>query len=290
MFSWIWDSFAAWLKSLLIDSVKSAMSSMYGYLDSTVNGLSGTLGQTPKEWNGNIFSFVQNLSQTVINPVAGIILGLVASYELIALIAEKNNMRDFDLWMLYKWAFKTALSVELVTHTFDIVLAVFDLGKYLVQKTQGVVSTSVATNFSSTWNQLAPSLNNMTLGALLGIFLEAQLIWLSVLILQIACMLVIYARMIEIYLYSSIGPVPMATLFNHEWGDIGKNYLKSLFALGFQAFFMLVCIGIYAVLVQSAAQQTDVQWKMLSCLGYSALLCFSLFKTGSLSKSIFNAH
>lgn len=290
MFDWIWQSFANWLKSLFIDSIKGSLASLFSDLYAHVNSIGQTVGQTPQNWNGSIFNIIKNLSQSVITPVAGIILALVACYELIALISEKNNMHDFETWIFFKWIFKTAIAVELVAHTFDIVMGVFDLAQDVVKKSTDVMGTTVNADFMSTWANLDNELNKMSLGSLLGLFWEVQIVHLSILALTVVITVIVYGRMIEIYLYSSIGPIPMATLTNREWGDIGKNYLKSLFALGFQGFFIMVCVAIYAVLVQTITLSGNVHAAIWTCLGYTALLCFALFKTGTLSKSIFNAH
>lgn len=290
MFDWIWQSFANWLKSLLVSSIKDSLSSMFSNLNSQVNSIGQTVGQTPQNWNGNIFNIIKSLSQSVIMPVAGIILALVACYELIALISEKNNMQDLDSWIFFKWIFKTAVAVELVAHTFDIVMGVFDLAQDVVQKSAGVITGTVSTDFTATMTQLVNQLNSMDLGPLLGLYVEVLIVRVSIYILEIVILLIVYGRMIEIYLYSSIGAIPMATLTNREWGDIGKNYLKSLFALGFQGFFIMVCVAIYSVLVATLTFSNDIHVAIWTCLGYTVLLCFALFKTGSLSKSIFNAH
>ncbi|MFT8888988.1 MAG: CD0415/CD1112 family protein [Ethanoligenens sp.] len=290
MFDWIWQSFANWLKSLLVSSIKDSLSSMFSNLNSQVNSIGQTVGQTPQNWNGNIFNIIKSLSQSVIMPVAGIILALVACYELIALISEKNNLQDLDSWIFFKWIFKTAVAVELVAHTFDIVMGVFDLAQDVVQKSAGVITGTVSTDFTATMTQLVNQLNSMDLGPLLGLYVEVLIVRVSIYILEIVILLIVYGRMIEIYLYSSIGAIPMATLTNREWGDIGKNYLKSLFALGFQGFFIMVCVAIYSVLVATLTFSNDIHVAIWTCLGYTVLLCFALFKTGSLSKSIFNAH
>lgn len=290
MFDWIWNSFGNWLKSLLIASIKDSISSMFSSLNDRVNSIGATVGTTPQSWNGDIFNIIKSLSDTVIIPVAGVILTMVACYELISMIAEKNNMRDFDTWIFFKWFLKTGVAVELVAHTFDIVMGVFDLAQYVVQQSTGVINATVSTDFTATMTQLESQLDNMSLGSLLGLFMEVGIMHIIIWILYGVIMIIVYGRMVEIYLYSSIGPIPMATLTNREWGDIGKNYLKSLFALGFQGFFIMTCVAIYSVLVATLTMQNDIHTAIWTCFFYTALLCFALFKTGSLSKSIFNAH
>ncbi|MFT9056566.1 MAG: CD0415/CD1112 family protein [Ethanoligenens sp.] len=195
-----------------------------------------------------------------------------------------------DSWIFFKWIFKTTVAVELVAHTFDIVMGVFDLAQDVVQKSAGVINGTVNIDFTATMTQLINQLNSMDLSPLLGLYVEVLIVRVSIYILEIVILLIVYGRMIEIYLYSSIGSIPMATLTNREWGDIGKNYLKSLFALGFQGFFIMVCVAIYSVFVATLTLSSDIHVAIWTCLGYTVLLCFALFKTGSLSKSIFNAH
>lgn len=284
------DWLNGWLKGFLINAIQGSLASIFGDLNTTVQGIAQGVGQTPQGWNASVFTMVQRLSQSVITPVAGIILAYVACYELIALLTEKNNMHNVDGWMLFKWIFKTAVAVYLVTHTFDIVIAVFQLAQYVVQQSAGVINSSANLQFAL--DSLDAQLQSLNCGQLLGVLVEIQLARLGNIVLNLIITVLIYGRMVEIYMYCSIGPIPMATLTNHEWGDVGKNYLKSLFALGFQGFFMMVCVGIYAILIQTmtfstAGGVTEGVWQ---AMGYALLLCFALFKTGALSKSIFNAH
>ena len=137
---------------------------------------------------------------------------------------------------------------------------------------------------------LTDSLEEMEVGELFLLAMETLLISLTMNILSVIITVILYGRMIEIYLYTSVAPIPFATMTNKEWGNIGNNYLKGLFALAFQGFFMLVCVGIYAVLVNSMVISTNLHGAMFSVAAYTVVLAFSLFKTGSLSKSIFNAH
>jgi len=195
-----------------------------------------------------------------------------------------------DTWMFFKWIFKTFIAIYLVTHTFDITIAVFDMAQHVVQASAGVISGSTNIDISSVTGNLQTQLNGMDVPALFGLWIQSLLIGFSIKILSVCIFLIIYGRMLEIYLLCSIGPIPFATMTNREWGDIGKNYLKSLFALGFQGFLIMVCVAIYAVLVQTISTTGDIQAAIWSCAGYTVLLCFALFKTGSLSKSIFNAH
>jgi hypothetical protein len=288
--SFILNSFNDWIKNFLIGCITQILTGMFDSVNSSVGSIASEVGQTPQGWNANIFSMVQNLSQTVIIPIAGIILTFVVCYELISMIMEKNNMHEMDTWMFFKWIFKTFIAIYLVTHTFDITVAVFGLAQHVVQGSAGIISGSTNIDISSVTNNLQAQLNGMDVPSLFVLWMESLLISLSIQILSICIFLIIYGRMLEIYLLCSIGPIPFATMTNREWGDIGKNYLKSLFALGFQGFLIMVCVAIYAVLVQTISTTGDLQAAIWSCAGYTVLLCFALFKTGSLSKSIFNAH
>ena len=226
----------------------------------------------------------------MIIPIAGMILTFVCCYELIQLIIEKNNLHDVDTWIFFKWVFKTAVAVYLVTNTFTIIMAIFDVAQHVVQSSAGVISGNANIDISSVTADLETTLQAMEIPELFGLVVESLLIGLTMKALSICIMLVVYGRMIEIYLVTSVAPIPMATMVNHEWGSMGQNYLKSLLALGFQAFLILVCVGIYAVLIQTIAATDDISGAIWACMGYTVLLCFTLFKTGSLAKSVFSAH
>ncbi|MFT8888274.1 MAG: CD0415/CD1112 family protein [Ethanoligenens sp.] len=285
--SFIWDSFTAWLKTFLISAINSNLSGLFDTVNAQVNSIAGEVGQTPQSWNGNVFTMVQNLSQNVIAPIAGIILTFVACYELISMVVDKNNLHNFDSFIFYKWIFKTFVAVYLVSHTFDITAAVFEMAQHVVQQSAGVINTT--SNLSVSVNTFQASLQAMQPPELFGLLVETLFVGLTIHILGACIFLIVYGRLLEIYMYCSIGPIPMATLTNREWGDVGKNYIKSLLALGFQGFFIMVCIGIYAALVQSITLSSNIHLAIWTCLGYTVLLCFALFKTGSLSKSVFNA-
>jgi hypothetical protein len=233
---------------------------------------------------------IQNLSETVIIPIAGVILTFVMCIELMQMVIDKNNLNDVDTWMFFRWVFKTVCAVLIVTNTFNIVMGIFDVAQSVVNQASGVITAGTSINISSTITGLQTKLEAMELGQLIGLYFQSMIVGLCMSILSVCIFVVIYGRMIEIYLMASLGPIPLATMTNRDWGNVGQNYLKSLFALGFQAFLIMVCVGIYAVLVQSIAVDEDVIKAVWTCVGYTVLLCFTLFKTGSLSKSIFAAH
>ena len=233
---------------------------------------------------------IRSLSENVSVPIAGVIITFVMCYELIQLVIEKNNLHDFETFIFFKWIFKTFIAVLLVTNTWNIVMGVFDVTQSVVDQSAGVIIGNTNIDITSIITDLETRLADMEIGALFGLWFQSLFVGLTMKALSICIMLVIYGRMIEIYLVTSVAPIPMATMINHEWGSVGQNYLKSLLALGFQAFLIMVCVGIYAVLVQTIAVTGDISGAIWTCMGYTVLLCFTLFKTGSLAKSIFSAH
>ena len=263
---------------------------MFDSTNQRVGEIAGTVGTTPQAWNGSIFSMIQNLSETVIVPIAGLILAFVMTLELIQLITEKNNMHDLDTWIFFKWAFKSAAAVLIVTNTWNIVMGVFDVAQNVVNNASGVIVGDTSIDLGTAITDLESILEAMELGELFGLWFQSLFLSITMHAITICVFLVTYGRMIEIYLVTSIAPIPMATMMSKETGGMGQNYLRSLFALGFQAFLIIVCVAIYAVLVQTISVNGDLSTAIWTCLGYTVLLCFSLFKTGSLAKSIFNAH
>lgn len=284
------DKITEWLKEILVSGIMGNLSGMFDNVNQKVGEIAGEVGMTPSAWNGGVFSMIHNLSETVIIPIAGVILTFVMCYELIQMVMEKNNMHDIDTFMFFKWIFKTFVAVMIITNTFNIVMAIFDLSQHVVSGAAGVIISDTSIDITSVIVDMETRLMEMELGPLFGLWLQSMFVGLTMHVLSICIFIVIYGRMIEIYLMTSVAPIPFATMSNKEWGSMGQNYLKSLFALGFQAFLIMVCVGVYAVLVQSIATDTDIMGAIWTCVGYTVLLCFTLFKTGSLAKSIFNAH
>lgn len=279
-----------WLKTLLIKGITDQLTGMFDTVNLKVGEIAAQVGTTPSAWNGGVFSMIRSLSETVIVPIAGVVLTFIMCYELIHMVIDKNNLHDVDTWMFFRWIFKTFVAVMIVTNTFSIVMGIFDMAQSVVNRAAGVISSRTNIDISAVIGGLTAKLEAMELGQLIGLYFQSMIVSLSMSILSVCIFVVIYGRMVEIYLTVSLGPIPLATMANHEWGGIGQNYLKSLFALGFQAFLIMVCVGIYAVLVQSIAIDADIMKAVWTCMGYTVLLCFTLFKTGSLSKSVFNAH
>jgi len=284
----LWEKITEWIKEGLIGGITSNFEGMFDELNTKVADIAAQVGQTPESYNSGVFSMIKNLSETVIIPIAGIILTFVLCYELIQMIIEKNNMHDFDTFIIFKWIFKTFCAVYILTHTFDIVMGVFELAQYVVNQSSGVISGSL--DIRVAMDSLQTQLAAMEWYELLGLYLESAILSLAMRVISICIFIIVIGRMLEIYMVTSIAPIPFSTMVNREWGHTGQNYLRSLFALAFQGFLIMVCIAIYAVLLQSIAFADDVHTAIWTCAGYTILLCFTLFKTGSMSKSLFGSH
>ena len=288
--NFLWDKVTEWLKELLIGSIMSNLTGLFDNVNRQVAGVADNVGATPQAWNGGVFGMIRNLSDNVILPIAGVILALVATLELIQMIVDRNNMHDMDTFMLAKWVFKTACAVVIVTNTWNIVMAVFDVAQSVVSRASGLVIADTDIRIDSVIVGLEAKLAEMELGALFGLWVQSMFVGFTMWALVICIFIITYGRMIEIYLVTSVAPIPMATMANREWGQMGQNYLRSLFALGFQAFLIIICVAIYAILVRGSAVESDVSTAIWTCMGYTVLLCFTLFKTSSLARSIFHAH
>ena len=282
---WLTD----WLKEILIEGIMGNLTGLFDTVNTRVGEIAVQVGTTPAAWNAGVFSLIRQLSETVILPIAGLVLTFVATYELIQLLIEKNNLHDLDYWIFFKWIFKTACAILVLSNTFNIVNAVFDVSQSVIARAGGVIQGS--TDITPTMlDNLEANLETMGIGSLLGLFMQSLLIHVTMWALNIIIFVIVYGRMLEIYMMTSLAPIPVATLANREVGSMGQNYLKSLFAVGFQGLLILLCVGIYAVLVQSIATTGDPIGAIWSCVGYTVLLAFMLFKTGSIAKSIFSAH
>ena len=286
----ILDSINEWIKGILIGAINGNLSTMFGDVNEKVGSIAGEVGQTPQGWNASIFSMIRTLSENVIVPIAGLVITYVLCYELITMITDKNNMHDVGTFMFFKWFFKSWVAVYLVTHTFDITMAVFELAQHVVGGAACVIGNSTSINVNAALSAMQSQLGSMEIPELLLLVMETSLVSLCMKIMSILITVILYGRIIEIYLYCSVAPIPFATMTNREWGQIGNNYLRSLFALGFQGFLIMICVGIYAVLVNSMIIANNLHSAIFSLASYTVILCFSLFKSGALAKSIFNAH
>jgi hypothetical protein len=287
---WLTDWLNDWIKQGLIDAVIGRFAGIYENLNRQVGDIAATVGQTPQGWNPGVFSMIRMLSETVVIPVAGMILTFILCYELIHMITERNNMRDFEVFTVYKWIIKTFCAVYILTHTFDIVMGVFGLAQEVVNQSAGVISGNPDLSADAYLADLRTLLEAMGMWELIGLWLETFIVSLCLRAMIICIFVVIFGRMIEIYLTVSVAPIPLATMANREWGQIGNNYLKSLFALAFQGFLIMVCVAVYAVLVQSIPSADSAHAAVWITLGYTVLLIFTLMKTSSLSRSLFGAH
>lgn len=282
---WITD----WLKGVLIDGIMGNLNGLFDNVNNQVGEIANQVGTTPGAWNPGVFSLIRQLSETVVLPIAGLILTFVMCYELIQMIIDRNNLHDIDTWMFFKWVFKTFAAVLILSNTFNIVMAVFDVAQSVINRAGGLIggSTAVSPDMLST---LETQLETMDIGPLLGLWLQSGIIGVTMNALNIVIFVIVYGRMIEIYMLTSLAPIPFATVVNRELGSTGQNYFKSLMAVGFQGLLILVCVGIYAVLIQSIAVSGDPIGAVWTVVGYTVLLCFTLFKTGSVAKSILGAH
>lgn len=283
------DAITQWLKDMLVSGIMVILQGMFDAVNAQVGSVASEVGTSPAAFSPEVFSMIRNVSESVIIPIAGLILTFIACWELIQMVIDHNNLANFETWIFFKWVFKTFVAVMLITNIFNIVMAVFDVSQYVIAQAGGIIgSTTAVTNDQMA--QMEETLKNTEIGPLLGIYLEMLVISIGMKIMSVIVFIIVYGRMIEIYLMTSLAPIPFATFGNREQSQIGQNYLRSLTALGFQGFLILICVGIYAVLIQSVSFSSSVLASLWGVMGYTALLCFALFKTGSLAKSILHAH
>ena len=286
----IWNKITEWLKGILVDGIMGNLTSLFDRVNQQVGDIAVQVGTTPAAWNSGVFNMIRSLSDNVILPIAGVILAIVMTMELLQMVVEKNNRHDFETWIFFKWIFKTFCAVLIVTNTWDIIMGVFDVAQSVVNSAAGIISSDANIEITGIITDLEARLMEMELGELLGMWFQSLFVGVTMSALTVCIFIIVYGRMVEIYLVTSVAPIPMATMTNHEWGQMGQNYLRSLFALGFQAFLIIVCVAIYAVLVQSISVEGDLNSAIWTCIGYTVLLCFTLFKSDSVAKGIFGAH
>ena len=279
-----------WLKEILVGGIMNNLSGMFDNVNSQVGQIASQVGTTPQAWNTGIYNMIRTLSENVMMPIAGLILAFVMTLELIQIITDKNNFHDIESAVFFRWIFKTACAILIVTNTWNIVMGIFDVAQSVVNSAAGIIISDTSIDISSVTANLQTRLMAMDLGPLFGLWFQSIFVGFTMWALTICIFIIVYGRMIEIYLATSIAPIPMATMLNRESGGMGQNYLRSLFALGFQGFLIIVCVAIYAVLVKSISVSTDISKAIWTCMGYTVLLCFTLFKTGSLAKTIFSVH
>jgi len=285
----IFQQITEWLKEVIISAIMGNLSGMFESVNTQVGEIATSVGMTPANFSPEVFAMVRNVSESVIIPIAGLILTFIACYELIQMIIDHNNLANFETWIFFKWVFKTFMAVMLITNTFNITMAVFDVAQHVVNSSAGIIAGDTAID-ATALEQLEETLNGMELGPLIGLLMQSFVIQFTMSALAIVIFVIVYGRMIEIYLMVSLAPIPFSTFGNREQSQIGQNYLRSLFAIGFQGFLIIICVGVYAVLVQSVAFSDDIIASIWGVMGYTVLLCFTLFKTGGLAKSVFSAH
>lgn len=285
----ILEQITDWLKSMIISGIMGNLSGMFDSVNQQVGQIAGDVGTTPANFSPAVFSMIRNISESVILPIAGMVLTFIACYELIQMLIEHNNLANFETWTFFKWVFKTFLAVTLISNTFNITMAVFDVAQQVISRSGGLISGSTSVS-DATLTAMQATLEGMDLGPLLGLYLQTFVVQVTMLALSAIIFVIVYGRMVEIYLMVSLAPIPFATFGNHEQSHTGQNYLRSLFALGFQGFLIMICVGIYAVLLQNLSFSDNIISSIWGVLGYTVLLAFTLFKTGSLAKSVFAAH
>lgn len=285
----ILEQITDWLKSMIISGIMGNLSGMFDSVNQQVGQIAGDVGTTPANFSPAVFSMIRNISESVILPIAGMVLTFIACYELIQMLIEHNNLANFETWTFFKWVFKTFLAVTLISNTFNITMAVFDVAQQVISRSGGLISGSTSVS-DATLTAMQATLEGMDLGPLLGLYLQTFVVQVTMLALSAIIFVIVYGRMVEIYLMVSLAPIPFATFGNHEQSHTGQNYLRSLFALGFQGFLIMICVGIYAVLIQNLSFSDNIISSIWGVLGYTFLLAFTLFKTGSLAKSVFAAH
>ena len=285
----ILEQITDWLKSMIISGIMGNLSGMFDLVNQQVGQIAGDVGTTPANFSPAFFSMIRNILESVLLPIAGMVLTFIACYELIQMLIEHNNLANFETWTFFKWVFKTFLAVTLISNTFNITMAVFDVAQHVINASAGIISGNTAID-ASALETMEETLMAMDLGPLLGLFLQSFIVQVTMSALAIIIFVIVYGRMIEIYLMVSLAPIPLSTFGNREQSNIGQNYLRSLFAIGFQGFLIMICVGIYAVLIQSIAFSDDIIGSIWGVMGYTVLLCFTLFKTGSLAKGVFSAH
>lgn len=285
----ILDQITEWLTTMLVSGIMGNLTGMFDSVNAQVGEIAGDVGMTPASFSPAVFAMIRNISESVIVPIAGIILTFIACYELIQMIIDHNNLANFETWIFFKWVFKTFVAVMLITNCFNITMAVFDVAQHVISSSGGIIQGSTAID-AAALEAMQETLEAMELGPLLGLYLQTFVVQVTMLALSAVIFVIVYGRMIEIYLVTSLAPIPFATFGNREQSHTGQNYLRSLFALGFQGFLIMICVGIYAVLIQGIAFSDDIIMSIWGVLGYTVLLCFTLFKTGGLAKSVFAAH
>lgn len=285
----ILEQITDWLRTMLVAGVMDNLSGMFDSVNAQVGDIATQVGTSPAAFSPGVFSMIRNVSESVIVPIAGLVLTFIACWELIQMIIDHNNLANFETWIFFKWVFKTYVAVMLITNCFNITMAVFDVAQYVISSSGGIIAGNTAVD-ASALEALEDTVMEMDLGPLLGLYIQTFLVGVTMWILSKLIFVIVMGRMLEIYLVTSLAPIPFSTFGNREQSQVGQNYLRSLIALGFQGFLIMIVVGIYAVMIQSISITDDIIMSIWTVFGYTILLCFTLFKTGALSKSVLAAH
>lgn len=286
----ILQSISDYISNMLRTAVSSNLLTMFDEVNNRVAVIGTEVSASPSDWNSSVYSLIETISTTVLMPIAGIIITYVMVYELISMVAMKNHGSEFGAEDFVKYFFKMCIAVFIISNTFTIVNAIFDIAQHAVLAATSVISMNTNIDATDVINSIQGELMNLGMTELLQLMVETWIVSFTMKLLSIFITVILYSRMIEIYIYTSMAPIPFATVVNREWGSIGNNYIKGLFALGFQGFAIMICVAVYSVLVNNMTVSSDIHMALFSIMGYTIVLCFSLFHTGTLSKSIFNAH
>ncbi len=299
----VFERLDLWIKGILADTVCSNLRSMMETIQTLTVGLDSELALSPDSYNADMWSMLQNVIDSAIVPVASLVLTAIMCLELISWLNEQNNMRTTGdiMAQFVKFIVRLFIGVLLVQKSYDITLWVFRLSNFVIFNAIGTINTSISADIlsGSSLEAIKETLVTLEIGDLLTIIGVSFLASLATVIIQAAAWIVILGRVIQIYMYCSVGAIPYATLTHKETSGIGKNYLLNLAALGFQGFFMLIAIAMYGYLINDAISKLD-PGDLVSPMGFISfvlkLLCcggallFTLIGSKSLSKSIFNAH
>ena len=301
------DALEDWCCDLFKDGIKSQFDGISELLTDTFDQTTGSGGlvndfisKHPAQFTGgasggtSVWTTIETLCNNVVVPIGGFILTIVLLNELCQMVLRGNNFKDFDDSIIIKWLIKSLCGVILVANTYYIASALFSFGT-------NVCSNGISTLFgsgsflSSTLALDKTALGSLSLGELMTVWFISLIVHFGIMILIVAIVITLASRIIEVFMYLSIAPIPMATMMDSgEWAGIGKNWIKQLLALSFQGFFIVVALGIFKTLLSNAittlnSSSDGIVLQMGLLLGYTAALIFTILRTGAISKSVFSA-
>lgn len=239
----ILDKITEFIKEILQGWVMDNLTTMFTDVNDKVGTIAGEVGRTPSSWNSGVFSMIENLSENVMIPIAGMIISAILCYELITMVMDKNNMHEVGSEFFFRYLIKACIAVLLLSYTFDITMAIFDVGNHIVTRAGGIVSGSTTIDVTDTLKTMFDSqIDTMGIGELIGLGIETMIVSLCMKIISLLITVMLFGRMIEIYLYISVAPVPFATFSNREWGGIGNNYIRTKRQNGLQTPLCYMCM------------------------------------------------